>query len=98
MQIENKSQIEQRVDALHDAAIARYPTYETMIHRGFCEAMKEAFPNPETQEGKAAYQYARDEYGYLSPEEIAAEDAINIEEGVCSHGLDWLTCPCGCFE
>lgn len=98
MQSEMKSQLEHKVDALFSAAIAQYPTYETMVHRGFCKAMLGAFSDPETEEGKAAYEYARDEYRYLGPEEIAADDASNKEDGICSHGLDWMTCPCGCFE
>jgi len=38
------------------------------------------------------------EYGYCSPEEIAAADRHDAEAGICRHGLDAMTCPCGCFE
>lgn len=34
---------------------------------------------------------------YLTPEEIAAEDAEASVDGICSHGLDFWTCPKGCF-
>lgn len=94
----NLSEIKQRVDELYSTAGARFPTYDTIVHRAFCEAMLQAFPEQDSDAGAPAYAYAREAYGYLTPEEIAAEDEINDAEGICSHGLDYWTCPCGCFD
>ncbi|WP_052261079.1 hypothetical protein [Pseudomonas sp. C5pp] len=89
--------IELRVDELYGVAAARSPTYETVIHREFCESMLESFPYQEGDIEKWAFEYAREKYGYLTPEEIAEEDSENSEDGICSHGLDFWTCPRGCF-
>lgn len=86
-----------KVDALYEAATAKFPTYETVVHRSFCESMLQAFPDPQSTEGAQAFQYAIGEYGYLTPEEIAAEDSESSNDGICSHGLDFWTCPKGCF-
>lgn len=45
-----------------------------------------------------AYRVAKEEYDYISPAEVEALDKSLMEEGLCSHGLDSNTCPCGCFE
>jgi hypothetical protein len=36
--------------------------------------------------------------GYLSPQELQTLDDELEVEGLCRHGLDANTCPCGCFE
>lgn len=43
-------------------------------------------------------QVARDTVDYFTPEELAKQNAMLEEEGLCQHGLDADTCPCGCFE
>lgn len=80
-----QASVASKIDEIYEAAMARFPTYETVAHRAFCESMLQAF------------QYAIGEYGYLTPEEIAAEDAEASVDGICSHGLDFWTCPKGCF-
>jgi hypothetical protein len=95
---EQQIQIEHKVGSLYSSAVTRFPTYETVVHREFCKSMLEAFPDPDSVEGQLAYEYARDEYDYLTPEQIAEDNEKNKDDGICSHGLDWLTCPCGCFE
>jgi len=37
-------------------------------------------------------------HGYLSPQELQSLDDELDEEGLCHHGFDANTCPCGCFE
>lgn len=95
---EHKNQIEQKVDYIYNIAVDRHPTYETVIHREFCEQMLEEYPDPYSPEGVVAYKHARGRYGYLTPEQINEENALNEDDGICSHGLDWRTCPRGCFE
>lgn len=94
---EQKRQIQQQIDSFYSAAVARHPTYETVVHRDFCQQVLEAFPDPYSAEGSTAHDYACEEYDYLTPEQIAEDDAKNNDEGICSHGMDWLTCPRGCF-
>ncbi len=88
-----QAHVESKVDELYAAAVARFPTYETVVHRAFCASVLQAFPDPQSAEGSQAFQYAIGEYGYLTPEEIAAEDAEASNDGICSHGLDYWTCP-----
>ncbi len=87
-----------RVDALYGAAAARFATYETVAHRAFCESLREAFPYADSLDAGLAFKYAIEKYGYLTPEQIADEDERNEDDGICRHGLDWMTCPSGCFE
>jgi len=94
---EAQASVASKIDEIYEAAMARFPTYETVAHRAFCESMLQAFPDPQSTEGAQAFQYAIGEYGYLTPEEIAAEDAEASVDGICSHGLDFWTCPKGCF-
>ncbi|AEA65739.1 hypothetical protein KDW40_25385 [Burkholderia cenocepacia] len=37
-------------------------------------------------------------FGYETAEEREATWAEMEADGLCSHGLDAMTCPCGCFE
>lgn len=37
-------------------------------------------------------------FGYVSPEELAQAQQEMADKGYCRHGLDYWTCPCGCFE
>lgn len=97
MQPEQKNQIEQQIDSFYSDAARRHSTYETVVHRDFCQQVLEAYPDPDSAEGEVAFEYAREKYGYLTPEQIAEEDAESEDEGICSHGMDWLTCPRGCF-
>lgn len=97
MQTEDRMAIALRVDELYGAAAARFHTYETVIHRTFCESMLDTFPDQEGDMGVYAFGYAREKYGYLTQEEIEEEDAENSDDGICSHGLDFWTCPRGCF-
>jgi len=92
-----QASIASKVDELYAAAMARFPTYETVMHRAFCESLLEAFPDTQSTEGAQAFQYAIGEYGYITPEEIAAEDAEASNDGICSHGLDSGPVRKGCF-
>ena len=37
-------------------------------------------------------------FGYRTRDEREEDEAQAAAAGYCVHGLDWLTCPCGCFE
>lgn len=87
------------VDALYDAACKRGTTYEAVVHSCFCSAMDDEFGTDEnTSDGAEAFIYAREKYGYLSCAENAQLDAEYADDGTCEHGLDFWTCPRGCFE
>lgn len=94
--VETISDIELRVDDLYSAACKHGTTYEAVIHTTFCESMLEEFSDLEAD--RHAFAYARDTYGYRTQEEIRAAQAVDWEDGVCTHGLNWMTCPAGCFE
>ncbi|EPS3502434.1 hypothetical protein ACVD6R_005930 [Pseudomonas aeruginosa] len=88
--------MERKVDDLYGAACKRFPTYDTMVHNAFCASMVIEFGTDELAEGVAeVFAYAREAYGYMSASEIEAQ---RQEDGLCWHGLDAMTCPCGCFE
>jgi hypothetical protein len=88
------------IDKLYNEACKRGTTYEAVVHSGFCTSMRWAFGNDEQQDDRtqAAFKYARETYGYQSLAESQESEAKDWEEGICKHGLTWLTCPCGCFE
>ncbi len=92
--------IRQHVDQLYDQACVRYTTYDTMVSKGFSESMREAFSEDEQADEKTmfAFKYARERYGYLSIDEQEQLDEELADDGYCTHGLTWMTCPCGCFE
>ncbi|EKO6116475.1 CcgAII protein [Klebsiella pneumoniae] len=45
-----------------------------------------------------AFELARQEFDYLSAEDIAEEIRRDSENGYCSHGLDRNCCPLGCGD
>lgn len=78
------SRIQNRVGDLYSQAVERYPTYEMVVLTCFCAAMRSEFGDEETasQEAIEAFQYARERYGYRSPQEEAEDQARDREEGI----------------
>lgn len=95
-----ESSIEAWVDQLFHQACQSYPTYEVMMNKEFAASVRRVFGDDEQgSEGAIkAFAYAREEFYYLSPEEERRLDEENASDGICRHGLDSMTCPCGCFE
>lgn len=92
-------EVKAHIDDLYRAACARHSTYESVIFTDFCSQMLRAYGDDEhSLKAMAAFSYARSEHGYLSPSEIEAFQAEDLDNGYCAHGLTWMTCPCGCFE
>lgn len=83
------------VDDLFNQACKQYTTYEVMVIKGFSSLMDEQF-DPDVE--PAAFDYAREKYGYLSSDEISDMDDENESNDICPHGLTFWTCPCGCGE
>jgi hypothetical protein len=90
----------QSIDQLYNEACKRGTTYEAVVHSVFCTNMRWTFGDDEQLDvlTQAAFKYARETYGYQSREELQQSEDDDKEQGICSHGLTWLTCPCGCFE
>ncbi|MDU8351205.1 hypothetical protein RYA05_04750 [Pseudomonas syringae pv. actinidiae] len=89
-----------KIGGIYNGACRGNSCYEAMVHTAFCNAMRSEFGHDEAADAStvAAFGYARSVYGYQSLDEQRASQASDWEEGVCSHGLDVMTCPCGCFE
>jgi hypothetical protein len=48
---------------------------------------------------RAAFiKLASSQFDYYTPERRAEQRQLSDEMGLCCHGLDEHTCPCGCFE
>lgn len=87
------------VDELYGEACARGTTYEKVVHTLFCKSVQATYGDDEdATDVVAAFTHARDVYGYQNAVELAASQAADKDKGVCSHGLDSMTCPAGCFE
>jgi hypothetical protein len=87
-----------KVDDIFSYACKRGSTYETVVHNFFCAGIEGEFGTDETApEFAEVFVYAR-EYGYMNASENAAREQEDAENGYCQHGLDEMTCPCGCFE
>lgn len=56
--------MERKVEELYGAAAQRYPTYDTMVHNAFCDAMDLEFGSEEDTDSPEAFAYAREAYGY----------------------------------
>lgn len=89
-----------KIDGFFGDACKRFATYETVVQTAFCKSMVSEFGVDEAADEAtaAAFVYARAMYQYLSPEEIRVAQEADRAQGICSHGLDKMTCPCGCFE
>ncbi|MCI1037292.1 MULTISPECIES: hypothetical protein [Pseudomonas] len=95
----NSEAMERKVDDLYGAACERFPTYDTMVHNAFCASMDAEFGADDQAEGVAEiFAYAREAYGYMSASENEVQRQEDADNGLCWHGLDSMTCPCGCFE
>ncbi|NNJ17008.1 hypothetical protein CSV86_018295 [Pseudomonas putida CSV86] len=92
--------IEITVGKLYSEVVHRYSTYEAVVRSHFCQRMREAYGDDENldPEVQYAFAFARHTYDYVSEEELLEIEAEDSNNGICSHGLNWLTCPCGCFE
>ncbi|WP_252090651.1 hypothetical protein [Pseudomonas sp. MWU13-3659] len=92
--------IEDIVGELYGEAVKLYPTYEAAVRSHFCKKMRETYGNDENlnTEVQYAFAFARHAYDYVSEAELLEIEAANRENGICSHGLTSMTCPCGCFE
>ncbi|WP_438299550.1 hypothetical protein [Pseudomonas sp. NMS19W] len=92
--------IEDTVGKLYGEAVQRYPTYEAVVRSHFCKKMRETFGNDENPNAEVqyAFAFARYAYDYVSEAELLAIETVDRNNGICSHGLTLLTCPCGCFE
>lgn len=90
----------QEIDQLFNEACKRGTTYEAVVHSCFCTSMRDVFGDDEQLDNQtqAAFKYARETYGYQSIDESQESEAKDWEDGICNHGLTWLTCPRGCFE
>jgi hypothetical protein len=64
----------------------------------FSRAIDRAILAIDETKRQAVMEIARTKYDYLSREEERKRDNDNAAEGICCHGLDHMTCPCGCFE
>ncbi|MFC3945602.1 hypothetical protein CCU68_35190 [Pseudomonas gingeri NCPPB 3146 = LMG 5327] len=94
----NIDDMKAKVDAIFSDACKRGSTYETVVHNFFCAGVEGEFGTDETApEFAEVFMYAR-EYGYMNATENAAREQADAENGYCHHGLDAMTCPCGCFE
>lgn len=71
-------------------------SYEYMVSL-LCGMVEEMLGEFTPEERPAVVLVART-FGYLSPDELAAAEKEMADAGYCSHGLDYWTCPCGCFE
>lgn len=92
------SETKTKVDDLYSEACERNSCYEAVVLGQFCSAMDGAFGSRTDRQSLAAFAYARHAYGYMTSDEIKAQQAKDWTQGICSHGLDVKTCPCGCFE
>ncbi len=70
--------------------------YELFVEK-FSTAVDYAFAGDTPDRRKKAIAIAKD-HGYETAEKIEAKKEEMADRGYCSHGLTWLTCPCGCFE
>lgn len=92
--------LEQKIDQFYEDACKRAPTYEAVVHTIFCNSMRAEFGDDEHRDDQAvaAFKYARFAYDYQSLAELEQSQAEDRKDGICSHGLTHMTCPCGCFE
>lgn len=90
----------QKIDQFYSEACERAPTYEAVVHSIFCDSMRAEFGDDEQRDDQteAAFKYAREAYDYQSLAESQESQAEDRKNGICSHGLTHMTCPCGCFE
>lgn len=92
--------IEGVVGELFSEAVRRAPTYEAVVRSHFSNRMRETYGHDEqlNADVQYAFAFARYTYDYVSEAELFAIQAEDQDNGICTHGLTWLTCPCGCFE
>lgn len=89
-----------KIGDIYSEACKGNSCYEALVHSAFCNAMRSEFGDDEAADSAtaAAFGYARSSLGYQSPDEQQASQDQDWDNGYCSHGLDIMTCPCGCFE
>lgn len=71
-----------------------YELYQRRLSTGI-DALLQTIPAEYREEAR---ELARDEFDYLTAEEIAEEIRRDSEHGICSHGIDRNCCPLGCGD
>jgi hypothetical protein len=80
-----------------EAAIGKGLVYETYAadFTQRCNAYAATLPPDQRDE---FIRLATEKYDYMTAEELRVQNQLFEDEGLCVHGLDEMTCPCGCFE
>jgi hypothetical protein len=86
-----------QIEALAEEAARRCGQSHNAYVRFFSEAVDAEFGGVDNPIWKQVESIAR-ERDYCTPEELRAADEEMAEQGYCSHGLTFWTCPAGCFE
>lgn len=63
----------------------------------FSEMIESEFKQTENDIYKKIIEIAR-KHDYATRDERAQYQQEMADDGYCCHGLDEMTCPCGCFE
>lgn len=72
-------------------------SYEVYVRR-VSEMVDDEVSRLTEQDQAIVLAAAAERLDYATPSELAAQEEELREEGYCVHGLDEMTCPCGCFE
>ncbi|EMK8419696.1 CcgAII protein [Shigella sonnei] len=71
-----------------------YELYQRRMSTGIDEFLS-GVPGEYREEAR---ELARQEFDYLTPEEIAEDIRRDRENGMCSHGIERDCCPLGCGD
>lgn len=85
------------VDNVYSEACSLGGSYEQAVHDHFCSLLRKYYPNV-SDETHEVFVYASKRYGYQTFEEATTSKADYWDNGICTHGLEFMTCPAGCFE
>ena len=69
-----------------------------LYQRSLIAAIDKVFAGLQEEQHAQAFELARQEFDYLSAEEIAEEIRRDSERGYCCHGFDRDCCPLGCGD
>lgn len=69
-----------------------------IYQRLFSEGVDEAVSTLPDSERELAIALAKEEFDYLTQDEVEEQKQSNLDSNLCSHGLDPDCCPLGCGE
>lgn len=94
----NENEFTSKCNELSDKAISGSGSVYELYQRNLSCSIDSLLNSLPLEHKEKAIEIARNEFDYMSKEEIEEAISQDYEDGYCSHGLPFDCCPVGCGD